>query len=238
MSETPVRKRTHSENGSSGADAGHDRRGRFVKGNSGGPGNPFGRQVAGLRAALMACITHEDVQEVVAALLAQAKKGNVAAARLILTYSVGKPASTIEPERGDVDEWQVAPPAEIRHTFASMPAGQSMTEAALPAVGDGMADVLAAHLGTAGADSPGTTAGAAEERHRGNRKHRKQLRKQARLARHLEQAAARTRVAPSTPVPEASQRPPAATDGIAAASRHQSAFDGGKPPQQTVSNGF
>jgi len=220
MSETPVIDRSTSANGRNGDHTGHDQRGRFAKGNAGGPGNPFGRQVAAFRAALTACITHKDVQEVVAALLAQAKKGNVAAARLILTYSVGKPASTVDSDQADVDECQlipesVAPPAEIKHD-------------------DGMADLMTGRLGVAGGDSHAATVGVEGERRRGNRKLRKQ---QARLARRLLQAAARTGATVSTPVPEAPQRPPAAADGIAAASRQQSAFDGKKPPHPAVSHG-
>jgi hypothetical protein len=218
MSETPVFDRSTSTNGTNGDHTGHDQRGRFTKGNPGGSGNPFGRQVAALRGALMSCITNEDVQEVVAALLAQAKKGNVAAARLILTYSVGKPANTVDPDQAEVDESQrlqesVAPPAEIKHD-------------------DGMADLLTGRLGVAGGDSHGTTAGVEGDRRRGNRKLRKQ---QARLARRLLQAAARTSA--TAPVPEAPQRPPAAADGIAAASRQQSAFNGEKHPHPTVSKG-
>jgi hypothetical protein len=231
MSESPVFDRSTSANGTNGDHTGHDQRGRFAKGNAGGPGNPFGRQVAALRGALMSCITNEDIQEVVVALLAQAKKGNVAAARLILTYSVGKPASTVDSDQAEVDECQripesVAPPAEIRQVqLANTPA-----QAAFQAIGDGLADLLAA----AGGDSAGATAAVEGKRRRGNRKLRKQ---QARLARRLLQAAARTGATASTPVPEAPQRPPAAADGIAAASRQQSAFDGKKPPHPAVSHG-
>jgi hypothetical protein len=50
--------------------------------------SPTARQVAELRAAA----TPQDIQDVMAALLVQAKKGNVAAARLFLAYTVGKPA--------------------------------------------------------------------------------------------------------------------------------------------------
>jgi hypothetical protein len=53
----------------SGDANGRDRRGRFAKGNSGGPGNPFGLQVAAFRAALVAGVTAEDIQRVMAALL-------------------------------------------------------------------------------------------------------------------------------------------------------------------------
>jgi len=55
-------------------------------------GSPTARQVAELRAGLCTAATAQDVQDVMAALLVQAKKGNVPAARLFLAYTVGKPA--------------------------------------------------------------------------------------------------------------------------------------------------
>src|ERR1700677_961113 len=78
-----------SGNGSNGAAEGRDRRGRFARGNPGGPGNPFGRKVAALRAALIDCITPQDIQRVMTALLLEAATGNVPAARLLLAYTVG-----------------------------------------------------------------------------------------------------------------------------------------------------
>ena len=42
-----------------GIDTGRDENGRFVAGNKGGPGNPFGRYTAQLRVALLAAITEE-----------------------------------------------------------------------------------------------------------------------------------------------------------------------------------
>ena len=135
-----------SSNGSNGAFRNHDRLGRFVKNNTGGPGNPFGRKVAALRSALLASVTAQDVQEVLAAVLAQAKKGNVSAARLFLAYTAGKPADTVNPDEADADEWQltqknVARPEEIKHTFEDMPVqlANTVARATLPAIGDGMA---------------------------------------------------------------------------------------------------
>src|SRR5271170_6788791 len=104
MSDTSVRDRCPSTNGSNGDHTGHDQRGRFAKGNPGGPGNPFGRQVAALRAGLLACTTQQDVQDVMAALLVQAKKGNVAAVRLFFAYTIGKPGETVDPDRVDAEE--------------------------------------------------------------------------------------------------------------------------------------
>jgi hypothetical protein len=84
-----------------------DERGRFSKGNHGGPGNPFARQVAGLRRALIESVTQEDIQEVARRLVALAKEGNVQAAKLLLSYAIGKPQPAPEPDRMDADEWQI-----------------------------------------------------------------------------------------------------------------------------------
>jgi hypothetical protein len=125
--------------------SGHDARGRFTKGNPGGPGNPFNRTVADLRAALLACVTPQDVQEVMAALKEQAQKGNVAAIRLYLAYSVGKPAETVNPDHMDADEWQLrqqnlASPEQITHTFQHMPVklANGIATAAAPCMIDDM----------------------------------------------------------------------------------------------------
>ncbi|HZY89219.1 MAG TPA: hypothetical protein VFE78_30630 [Gemmataceae bacterium] len=62
--------------------------GRFGKGNSGGPGNPFARQVAALRRALLASVTEEDLEAVTRELVRQAKEGDLAAAKLLLSYTL------------------------------------------------------------------------------------------------------------------------------------------------------
>jgi hypothetical protein len=70
-------------------------RGRFPPGNPGGPGNPFARQVNALRARLYQAVTEEDLQEVVQALLAKAKGGNVPAIRELLDRLIGKPPQAV-----------------------------------------------------------------------------------------------------------------------------------------------
>jgi hypothetical protein len=65
--------------------------GRFAKGNAGGPGNPFAAKVARLRKTMLASVTPADMREVVAALLAKAKSGDVAAVRELLERTLGKP---------------------------------------------------------------------------------------------------------------------------------------------------
>jgi hypothetical protein len=85
---------------------GRDPRGRFVAGNRGGPGNPFARQIAALRKAFLDSVTPEDLAAIAQALLAKAKAGDVAAAKLVLAYLLGKPAAAADPDQLDVEKWQ------------------------------------------------------------------------------------------------------------------------------------
>jgi hypothetical protein len=106
---------TDGENGTAAASAlpstnesnGRDERGRFAEGNAGGPGNPFARQTAALRRALCQTVSTEDVQAVTLRLIEQAKGGDVAAARLLFAYAIGRPAEVVDPDLLDVQEWQV-----------------------------------------------------------------------------------------------------------------------------------
>jgi hypothetical protein len=70
---------------------GRDTSGRFAKGNPGGPGNPYPRQVAAFRQALLNCVTEEDIIAVTRAIIEEAKDGNIAAAKLLFQYVFGKP---------------------------------------------------------------------------------------------------------------------------------------------------
>jgi hypothetical protein len=84
-----------------------DAKGRFTIGNAGGAGNPFARQVAALRQALINSITPEDIQAVAKALIQRAAEGNVQAAKLLFSYAIGKPQPAPEPDHMDADEWDV-----------------------------------------------------------------------------------------------------------------------------------
>ena len=83
---------------------GRESNGRFAPGNPGGPGNPFARQVARLRKVILNRITEEDLLALTEALLAKAKEGSVGAAKLLLAYAIGKPASAPDPDRLDGQE--------------------------------------------------------------------------------------------------------------------------------------
>lgn len=72
-------------------DSGRDAKGKFVKGNPGGPGNPLAARVSKLRFALVNAVTVEDIEEVVSALVRQAKDGDVAATKELLSRVLGRP---------------------------------------------------------------------------------------------------------------------------------------------------
>jgi hypothetical protein len=101
--------------------------GKFAAGNPGGPGNPFARQVASFRQALYEAVTRDMLKDLATRLWGMALGGNVAAARLLLQYLVGKPQDPPNPDRLEHDEWQVyqseaVPPADMSRLLGSMPA--------------------------------------------------------------------------------------------------------------------
>jgi hypothetical protein len=68
-----------------------DAKGRFAKGNQGGPGNPHAGQVAKLRARMLEAVTEDQVKQAMQALADEAARGNVAAIRELLDRVAGKP---------------------------------------------------------------------------------------------------------------------------------------------------
>jgi hypothetical protein len=125
------------------AEGGRDAHGRFGKGNRGGPGNPFARQVAALRSALLASVTAADIEAVMQGLLRQAKEGNVAAARLLLSYTLGKPAAPVDPDTLDLHEFELfrrlpdpAPEMAAAPQRLGLPVALTYLRNALPAIAD------------------------------------------------------------------------------------------------------
>src|SRR6516225_11028191 len=101
--------------------------GCFAKGNKGGPGNPFARQVAALRQTLLNGATPKDFEENADELIKKAKTGDVAAIKLLFQYTLGKPAPCLDPDHLDVDEWHKlqqssCPPADVQTLFNGLPA--------------------------------------------------------------------------------------------------------------------
>lgn len=79
-------------------------RGRFAKGNPGGPGNPYARRTAALRSALLDAVTEADIRAIAKALVKRARDGEVPAVRELLDRLLGR--------SGDVQD--LSAPAEIR----------------------------------------------------------------------------------------------------------------------------
>lgn len=84
MTDTPT------PNGPNG-DSKRDSKGRFAKGNAGGPGNPFAKKVGELRSALLKAITPTDVRAIIKKLVALAKSGDTTAAKIVLERALGQP---------------------------------------------------------------------------------------------------------------------------------------------------
>jgi hypothetical protein len=59
-----------------------------------------------MRQEFMKAVTAEDMAAVARAMIDKAKEGDAAAARIVLQYTLGRPAETIDPDRLDEMEWQ------------------------------------------------------------------------------------------------------------------------------------
>jgi hypothetical protein len=76
--------------------------GRFTKGWKGGPGNPFARRVAALRSVLLDVVDEAQLRKIACRLAVMAELGDVAAAKLVFLYTLGKPAPAVDPDRLDL----------------------------------------------------------------------------------------------------------------------------------------
>ena len=74
---------------------GRQRNGTFAPGNSIGRGNPHARRVHALKATLLDAVTADDLRSIVGSMVGLAKGGDVAAAKLVLEHTIGKPAATV-----------------------------------------------------------------------------------------------------------------------------------------------
>jgi hypothetical protein len=89
--------------------------------------------VAALRRALLAAVTEDDLQAITRALIEKARGGDVAAAKLLLQYTLGKPAEATDPDTLDLQEWQ---------HYQQAPAFPAVTSAILGAIPPEMACTL------------------------------------------------------------------------------------------------
>jgi hypothetical protein len=132
---------------------GRDANGRFAPGNPGGPGNPFYRRQAQLKRVLLASITDADVQAVMQALVGLAKSGDLAAVKLFLEYTVGKPAKEVDPDREELHEWQLQQQTprlqqvmDVMANSIETPRANQVTRDLVAIVGDCHLKTLGQHL--------------------------------------------------------------------------------------------
>jgi hypothetical protein len=144
------------------ADNGRDGQGRFVRGNPGGPGNPYYRRQAELKRQMLASVTDEDVQSVMQVLLGLARGGDLAAIKLFLEYTVGKPAKEVDPDREELHEWglqrQTPRLQEVLETMTysiETPTANQVVRDMIPIVGDCHLKSVSQHLRD-GTDYDGT----------------------------------------------------------------------------------
>jgi hypothetical protein len=130
-----------------------DPRGRFAKGNPGGPGNPFARKTAQFRKVLQETVTDEDIQAAARKLIEQARAGDLAAIRLLFSYTIGKPAAAVDPDRVEVEEWKLmqetsVAPQVMSGVLQSLPADWvvRMLQIAWPCVVQTIAQELGADI--------------------------------------------------------------------------------------------
>src|SRR5580698_4670966 len=79
--------------------------GQFAAGNAGGPGNPHARHCARMLQVFRDAITEDEILQICRVLFVKAVGGDVSAAKIILSYKIGKPLPAPHPDTIDRDEW-------------------------------------------------------------------------------------------------------------------------------------
>ncbi len=83
-----------------------------------------------LRQALLDAVTPEDIQAIVRQLIHKACEGDVAAARLVLAYAVGKPDRAVDPDTVEVHEFQLWQQSAIANQDLSSVLGRMQADLA------------------------------------------------------------------------------------------------------------
>ncbi|HZU39250.1 MAG TPA: hypothetical protein VFA18_25210 [Gemmataceae bacterium] len=130
-----------------------DSQGRFTRGNPGGPGNPYYRRQAQLKRQLLACVSEEDVQAVMQTLVGLARGGNLAAIKLFLEYTVGKPSKEVDPDQEELHEWHLQQQTprleqvlEVAANGIETPRANQVTRELVPIVGNCQLQTVSQHL--------------------------------------------------------------------------------------------
>jgi hypothetical protein len=112
---------------------GREPNGHFAKGNPGGPGNPYARQVAQMRVRALDRVSGDDVEAILGKMVELAKAGDVPAARLVLQHTLGRPVASAHPDRLDQDEVEAFQANAMRQDSFSL-VGSTPVEPVLLAV--------------------------------------------------------------------------------------------------------
>ena len=131
---------THEEPGDPNpAPKGRTPGGQFAAGNAGGPGNPHARHCARMLQAFRENITEDEMLQICRMLFVKAVGGDVSAAKIILSYKIGKPLPAPHPDSIDRDEWDhyqndAIRAEEMKLAMSSLPthAGNDILRASLP----------------------------------------------------------------------------------------------------------
>jgi hypothetical protein len=172
----------------------HDARGRFVRGNPGGPGNPFARRTALYQKAIRQVVTLEDMREVMTMVLLKAKSGDLAAVKILTAHTAGKGVPAVDADRLDIDEWQltVAEAVDARDMKAVMTRlpverANDFVRGVLPTLGDEMLEMLR-HVASI-ADPKAVRRWIKKQRHKAERAQREAERARRRAERAQQQVA-------------------------------------------------
>lgn len=87
-----------------------DEHGRFIPGTAAGPGNPLAARVTSMRKLIIGEVMDGDgarLKALIVKMLDLAKAGDVAAARLVLEYSIGKAPQAITIQSDDGPTYKV-----------------------------------------------------------------------------------------------------------------------------------
>ena len=127
--------------------------GKFAKGNAGGPGNPHARACAKMLEVFRNAISEEEMVELCRMLYLKAVGGDVSAAKIILSYKIGKPLPAPHPDAIDRDEWDhyqsdAIREEEMKLVLSSLPThtGNDIARVSLPIMTASRMNGLAAQL--------------------------------------------------------------------------------------------
>jgi hypothetical protein len=90
--------------------------------------------MARLRRALCRRLTEDHVDAIADKLIEMARDGNVSAAKLVLSYGIGKPTEAVTPDTLDLAEWDIHAGARCRWTTCAASSRAFPVEAVDPLV--------------------------------------------------------------------------------------------------------